>query len=257
MIGYAELAKQPVFSIKDVERLTGNTKTAYSLLYRLMQKKLVVKIRNNLYSCISVETDSVIATKYQIASAINNEACVSHISALEYYGYSNQVRYEVYVASMKSFNSFRFQDIRYVYTKTKFNKGIVTLDHTGGIRITDLERTVIDSIKDFEKIGGLEELLQCLHNITWLDSAQVLQYLDMYAIQMLYQKVGFILSHYKESLKLSKELFDHCKRNIGKSVRYLSSHNKKGMFIKEWNLIVDKNSADSLGFQSGRRNNEL
>ena len=257
MIGYAELAKTPIFSIKDVESFTGNKKTAYSVLYRLMNKHLVSKIRKNLYSCISVETGTVIATKYQIASAINTEACVSHISALEYYGYSNQVRYVVYVSSMKSFNKFSFKGVRYVFTKSKFNKGVDVLDYAGGLRITDLERSVVDSIKDSEKIGGLEEILHCLNNIPWLDSAKLIRYLDMYNIQMVYQKVGFILSHYKESLKLTNELFDHCKNKAGKSVRYLSSQNRTGRFIKEWNLIVSRNFNFTNFIQDGEINNEI
>ena len=32
MIGYNKLAKMPIFSIDDAEKLTGNRKTAYSMV---------------------------------------------------------------------------------------------------------------------------------------------------------------------------------------------------------------------------------
>ena len=50
----------------------------------------------------------------------------------------------------------------------KINVGVVEPRTTQGVRVTDLERTVIDSIKDFEKIGGLEELMNCLSLVHYL-----------------------------------------------------------------------------------------
>ena len=47
--------------------------------------------------------------------------------------------------------------------------GVVEARNITGVRITDLERTVIDSIRDFEKIGGFEEFLNCLEGVHYLD----------------------------------------------------------------------------------------
>ncbi len=60
--------------------------------------------------------------------------------------------------------------------------------NTTGVRITDLERTVIDSIRDFNKIGGFEELLNCLESVHYLDETKLKRYLDIYNTQGLYQK---------------------------------------------------------------------
>jgi hypothetical protein len=40
---------------------------------------------------------------------------------------------------------------------SKLKKGVVEPKNTSGVRVTNLERTVIDNIKDFKKIGGFEE----------------------------------------------------------------------------------------------------
>ncbi|NLK28989.1 MAG: TrmB family transcriptional regulator [Clostridiales bacterium] len=53
---YTELAKYPVFSIDDVKKFTGNGKTAYSQLGRLIKKGLVKKIRKNIYSVVNPAT---------------------------------------------------------------------------------------------------------------------------------------------------------------------------------------------------------
>ncbi|MHB8172503.1 MAG: hypothetical protein ACYDG6_13325 [Thermincolia bacterium] len=66
-----------------------------------------------------------------------------------------------------------------------------------GIRITDIERTMVDSIKNFDKIGGLEELLSCKEMLAFLDNQKLLLYLSLYDLRVLYQRCGYILEHYK------------------------------------------------------------
>ncbi|MDD2362064.1 MAG: hypothetical protein PHH84_03775 [Oscillospiraceae bacterium] len=123
---------------------------------------MVKKIRNNLYTCVNVADGQPVASKYHIACAINETAYISHHSAFEYMGISNQVFYEMYVYSMKRFANFEFEGITYKYISSKIEDGVIVPKNTQGIRITSIERTVVDSIKDFEKIGGLEELLNCI-----------------------------------------------------------------------------------------------
>jgi len=236
---YTELAKYPVISIDDVKKLTGNEKTAYSRLDRLMKKDLVKKIRKNIYSAVNPTTGQIVATRYQIACAITDTAYISHHSAFEYYGLTNQVFYEVYVSSETKFNHFEYDHVTYKYVQSRIKEGVVKARNTTGVRITDLERTVIDSIKDFNKIGGFEELLNCLEGIHYLDEAKLKRYLDIYNIQGLYQRVGYLLDHYRKEMQLSKEFIDYCKSKIGKSRRYLVSDLKeKSLYNSEWELMI-------------------
>lgn len=239
MVGYAELSKFNTFSMVDVCNLVGNKKTASSLILRLSKRGLVKKIRNNLYTCVNVADGSVVASRYHIACGINETAYLSHHSAFEYAGMANQVYYEVYVSSKIKFADFEFEGITYKYIPSKLNAGIVEPKNTQGIRVTSLERTVVDSIKDFEKIGGLEELLNCISSISQLDEKQLVEYLDAYDIQFLYQKTGFILEYYRNELKISDEFIDYCKNKIGKSTRYLTKDSS--MYCNEWRLVVPDN----------------
>lgn len=236
MVGYVELLKMDTFSMVDVYKLIGNKKTASSLVLRLSKKGLVKRIRNNLYTCVNVATDSVIASKYQIACAINETAYLSHHSAFEYAGIANQVFYEVYVSSKTKFLDFEFEGITYRYVPSKVDVGVIIPRNTRGIWVTSLERTIIDSIKDFEKIGGIEELLNCIGLVPYIDESQLIDCLDAYSMQFLYQKTGFILEHYKDELKLSRDFFDYCKTKTGKSTRYLTK--ESDTYCNEWRLVV-------------------
>lgn len=239
MIGYKELAMLSVFSLLDVEKLTGNKKTAYSLLYRLMKKGLVKKVKSNLYTCVNAATGEVIASRYQIACACNSSAYISHHTAFEYHGVTNQLFYEAYVSSDSRFRAFEFEHVNYKYIASKLSDGVIKPKNAEGIRVTDLERTVIDSIKDFEKIGGLEELLNCLSLIYYLNAEKLKDYLDAYNIQALYQKTGFILEHYMNQMRVPQTFVDYCKSKIGKSTRYLIKEAMNdGTYNSKWKLIV-------------------
>lgn len=239
MTGYNELAKLSVFSIDDVEKITNDKKTGYSLLDRLMKKGLVKKIRKNIYSCVNPATGQVIASRYQIACAVTPTAYISHHTAFEFHGLANQVFYEVYISSNTKFRDFEFEGINYTYVSSKFASGIVEPKNTAGVRVTDLERTVIDNIKDFRKIGGFEELLNCLDSVHYLDEKKLRQYLEGYGIQGLYQKTGFLLQNFMQEMQLSEAFIQYCKNKIGKSTRYLVRENAENSFYNsEWKLVV-------------------
>ena len=239
MNGYNELAKLNVFSLDDVEKLTNNRKTGYSLLSRLMKKGLVKKIRNNMYSCVNPANGQVNASRYQIACAITPTAYISHHSAFEFYGLANYVFYEIYISSETKFRDFEFEGITYKYISSKLKSGIIEPKNTENVRITDLERTVIDNIKDFRKIGGFEELLNCLENVNYLDEKKLKKYLESYNIQALYQKTGFLLQNSMQKMQLSKTFILYCKNKIGKSTRYLIKESTEESFYNsKWKLVL-------------------
>lgn len=81
LIVYEELFKQPTFSIVDIEKLTNNRSSSYAILARLMKAGAVKKIRSNLYSAVNFATNQVLASKYQIACAASETACISYHTA--------------------------------------------------------------------------------------------------------------------------------------------------------------------------------
>ena len=244
---YIELAKFPVFSIEDVTNLTGNKNAAYSLMNRLMKKGLVKKIRNNVYSVVNPTSNQIIATRFQVACAITDTAYLSHYSAFEFYGIANQVFYEMYVSSETKFNHFEYDNITYKFVSSKMKDGVVKANNTSGVRITDIERTVVDSIKDLNKIGGLENLLSCLDAIHYLDEDKLKHYLAIYNVQGLFQRVGYILNHFKEEMQLSEDFIRYCKSKIGESKRYLISNpNENSYYNSDWKLMIPKGLFDFM-----------
>jgi len=245
---YITLAQQSTFTMDDVTSLMGNRNTAASLVARLTKRGLVAKIRNNLYTCINVVDGQPVATKYQIGSAITESSSISHHSAFSFLGLTGQVFYEVYVSSVQRFHDFTFDGITYRCVASKLTDGIVMPPYTRDVRMTTLERTMIDSIKDVERIAGLEELLNALSSIRAPDEAELIRFLDAYGIQFLYQKTGFLLSHYQDALSLSPSFFAYCRARMGKSTRYLTKGSTR--YVPAWQVIVPPNIF-TLGEQGG------
>jgi predicted transcriptional regulator of viral defense system len=193
-----------------------------------------------MYTCISGETNSPIANRFQIASSITSSSCVSHHTAFEYYGIMNQVYYDVYVSTQTSFRDFIFDRYYYHCITTPFTDEIETPEYSGGIRVTSLERTVIDSIKSMDKISGPEELLEILQICPKLDETKLKKYISLYDNQFLWQKTGFLLSRFKDQLGISEEFLNTCKQNSGKSHRYISSDINNGKYDSDWQLVVSE-----------------
>ena len=237
---YLELLSKPVFKIEDVNYYYNNINSARSAVQRMLKSGKIKKIRNNMYTCTIGNNEETNANRFQIGSAINEKAYISHHSAMEYYGITNQVYNCVYVSSEMRFNDFEFDGYRYIYIPSNISIGIQDLSYSGGVRITDKERTVIDSIKDVDKIAGYEEILNNLSDIGYLNETLLLSYLKKYNNKFLYQKVGYLLSKEKIKHGLSSSFFKECKNNIGNSKRYLFCGNSQKFYDSYWQLIIDK-----------------
>lgn len=239
-----QLLALKVFRFEDAERLTGNVSTAKGLLQSYKSKGYIKRLRHNLYAAIDLASKNIVASRYEIGSNITNTSYVSYHSALEFHGYANQTFFEMYILSVSKFKPFSDSGITYNYCPSKIDRGIFTPITSPLIKVTDVERTAIDCIDDIEKCGGLEELIECLSAIPYLDEAKLLQYLNEYNKIYLYQKTGFVLEHFSEALKLSKSFFDVCQSKINNRKRYLLNDEPNQIYFSKWKLIAPENILD-------------
>jgi predicted transcriptional regulator of viral defense system len=188
-----------------------------------------------LWVVLGLDDGQPVASRYRIASAVAGDAYVSHHSAFEYYGVANQVFYEAYVSNPRRFASFDYDGIFYRHVTSRLNDGVIT--HCDGVRVTDVERTVLDSVNDVDKIAGLEEVASCLSLLPALNPDKLINYLAGYGKQVLYQKTGFLLSLFADQLRLPESFFAQCQSQIGKSVAYLGSGTDH-TYNRRWQLVV-------------------
>ena len=233
--------KLKIFHKKDIVALTGDENTAKELLRRYKQQGLISQIRRDLYTATDLATKTSSASKYEIGSQINDFSYLSYHAALEYHGLANQVFYEMQISSKKRFNNFDYDGISYIYAESKLDMGVVMPPADTLIRVTNLERTILDCINQIDRSGGLEEIIESIALIVYVNEERLKDYLIQFGKQSLYQKTGFILSYFQKEMKLSNAFFEFCKSKIGKSTRYLTDKQESNTFFNEWKLYAPGN----------------
>jgi predicted transcriptional regulator of viral defense system len=213
--------------------------TQKSRLYNWKKRGVISHIRKGVY----FPTD--IQNKFQIACNSVENGCLSYHAALEYYLLQTQEFNWLYIHSSVPFREFVYQNEKYIYKPLKFiYKPLVDKENPEfPIIVTSLSQTIIDCIYNIGLAGGIEELLYALveADSSRINESEMLECLRLYDMKSLYQRAGYLLSYFKDILKLSNLFFDVCKRGMGQNVSYLTSPYSCDSFSKEWNICAPKN----------------
>lgn len=229
-----------VFDKKEMLKNFDNEKQLNNWIASKIKSEKIKKIRNGLYALID-SAGYVFSTKFEIASKISKDSFVSYHSALEFHGVANQVFSDVVVGSTTRFNNFEFEDVEYI---NKVIKNYVEVENlvTVGVRVSSLERTIIDCVDNIDLAGGIEEILNALDQTKVLDEKKLLKVLKSYNKVFLYQKIGFILEQFKEQLSLSNEFFKFCQSKLTNQIKYfLQDDYKEIEYNATWKLMAPKN----------------
>jgi len=239
---YEDFLKLEVFNLEDAQKVVGSVENTKVILNSYVKKGLVKRVRRNLYCAVNLENRKATADRYLVASKINNNAYLTYHSAFEIHGLSHQVSFLVYVASEQKISDFEFEGVLYKYVGKGIQEGIAHYSLNNNIRLTDLERTVVDSLDRLDYCGGVYELDEILKICRVLDEAKLAKYLEIYDKQILYKKAGYFLERYQQSLGITDGFLSQIEKRTGNTKSYLDKEAKSdnGMLIKRWGLIVPK-----------------
>ena len=239
---YEDFLKLEVFHLEDAQKVVGSVENAKVLLNKYTKKGLVKRVRRDLYCAVHLENREATADRYLIGSKINESAYLTYHSAFELHGLSHQVGFVVYVASESKISDFLYEGISYKYVGRGIQAGVTNYRLNSKINLTDLERTVIDSIDRPDYCGGLHELDEILKICPVLDQTKMLTYLEMYDKKVLFKKAGYFFERHQESLGVKEHLLSVMEKRTGSMKKYLSEEalDGDGVLVKRWGLIVPK-----------------
>ncbi len=235
-----ELSNYITFSLSDANKIIGNPPAAKKYLSQMVKSGYINKIRKDLYTCYDFVLNEDCANRFQIASNINQNSYISYHSAFEFYGFYNQMYYEMQVSSNKRFTHFEYDGYSY---KCYLNNIDIQIDTIQCVKVTSIERTIVDSINMLGKVMDIEELIKCLDLIHLVDEKKILEVLNSYNKEVLYRKVGYILLYYKNEFKLSESFFDTCilKGDISNRGSLVNNDKNNLVFNSKWGLYVYPN----------------
>lgn len=247
---YKDLAKLTVFTLEEAAKIMGSKELASKNLSLMVKEKSIHRIRNNLYTCVNYATGGDYANRFHIASKITDDSFINYHSSFEFYASYNQVYFINQVCSTKRFKQFDYDGYSYECYLSDTLEQVETIQ---GSRVATIERTIIDSINMLGKVMDTEELVKCLDIIPMLDEKRLVDMLLIYDKEILYRKVGYVLSFYKDDFKLSEDFFAKCKNNGKLSNKGYLLKSEEGFlsFIPEWGIYGYKD-LKSLAYKGGK-----
>jgi len=182
-----------VFTIKDIVQIL-NISYAHSrnIASNIVKKNVIERIKPGLFVRIP---ESVILDKQQytedailIAAKATKESFLSYYTALTIHGLSERYTTQIYVTTTTHQRKIKYHNItiNYIQTIPKNYFGTTIIKYSNdNIRISDVERTIIDVINKPRYAGGWTETINCLKNIDEIDYKKLIIYLKKYYAQIM------------------------------------------------------------------------
>jgi predicted transcriptional regulator of viral defense system len=179
---------------------------------------------------------------------MTDDAVIAYHTALEFHGKSYSIfRQHYYLTKRQSLPvRFRSQEFRCVlFPKTLQAKrqesfGVVQSERAGlDVRVTSLERTLVDVLTRPDLGGGWEEIWRSLESIEFFDLGKVVDYAVILGNATSAAKVGFFLDQHKNELMVEEEHLEPLKAQRPRQPHYMDPNRRgTGRLVKEWNLVV-------------------
>lgn len=199
---------QTIFGVRDVRAITGLTDpSARSFVRTLVDRGLVTRLKPGLYILVPFEMGrdrEYMGDPLLVAKALvrGKDYYVSYATAMEVHQMVTQPRLVVYVSTPERLQhrSIMGTEFRFVFCKKKSLFGIVEhwVTKQEKVQVSDLERTVVDGLKNPDYCGGLTEVAKGL----WMQRHKMSpDRLIRYAIRLkvgtVIRRLGFLLELYE------------------------------------------------------------
>ena len=157
-----------LFSNADVDEITGlSPKVARNFAAALVRRGVATRLKPGLFILVPYELGGereYLGNPFVVARALagDSDYYVSHASAMEVHQMVTQPQMVVYVTSPRSVRSRIIMGTEFRFVRCKPDHVFGVVDHwvtkTVKVRVSDLERTVIDGLKQSEYCGGFTEV---------------------------------------------------------------------------------------------------
>lgn len=199
---------KPLFSHADVEEITGlQPKSARNFVASLVHRGITTRLKPGLFILVPFELGrerEYFGSPLVVARELSDgsDYYISHASAMDAHQMMTQPQLVVYVTSPKAIRprTVLGTEFRFVRCKPEHLFGIT--DHwatkTERVRVSDIERTVIDGLKQPEHCGGLTEIAKGF----WMrrediDAGKLVDYALRLDVGAVIRRLGYLLETFE------------------------------------------------------------
>jgi predicted transcriptional regulator of viral defense system len=198
---------QSTFTLADAQSITGlNSHRVSSLLHKAERRGLVSRLKSGLFVIVPPELGSsseYAGDPYLTAKSLAGKApCfISHASAMEIHRMVTQPHFVIFASSAKRLQSRSIHRTVFHFVLIKPEHYFGTAKHwvtkQESVDISDLERTVIDGLRQPEYCGGVTEVAKGL----WMrhqdmKATKLVDYALRMAVGVVIRRLGYMLELY-------------------------------------------------------------
>jgi predicted transcriptional regulator of viral defense system len=247
----------PVFTRAEFEAARASTasrspRTTDSLLRRYVAEGRLMRVRGGLYAVVPRGTAAAAAPvdPYLVATKLSPDATVAYHAALQFWGKAYSVWQRFHFLTETSTRTLRFRGLEFVAVKVPLavrrlpaaDQQVTEQRHAGGVvRVTTLERTLVDVLDAPANAGGWEEIWRSLEMVEFFDLDAIISYTVKLGSALTAARVGFFLEQHRDQLMVEDAHLDRLRQHRPRQPRYLGADRKPGTLVASWNLIVPAN----------------
>ncbi len=210
-----------IFTVDDVvRRQKSSRQTAIKLIYDLIKRKIVSRLKKGKYILIPQElgsTEKYIGDWFIAAREIANSRryYVGFYSAMKYWGMTTQPVLKMFIVSPKrqSIPKTMIGKISFVFVNKKHIWGAREewVTKTDKVRISDLEKTILDAFAHPEYCGGITEIAKGMWIVKdKINFSRLKNYIHRYNKNVVAKRLGYtleLLNIEKNDIRLDLEKF--------------------------------------------------
>jgi predicted transcriptional regulator of viral defense system len=183
---------------------------------------------------------------YLVDTALAPDSTVAYHAALQFWGkaYSQWQRFHYTTESSSRGFRFRQLEFRPVSVPRALRGsgdewiGVTEERHAGGkVRVTTLERALVDVLAVPKNAGDWEEIWRSLEMVEFFDLDAVISYALRLGSALMIARLGFFLEQHSEQLMVEEAHLEALRRHRPRQPRYLDASREPGRLTR-WNLVV-------------------
>lgn len=244
-----ELTRQGkrLFTFGDTAEIYGNSNSGLrELLSTLVERRWLQRMEKGKYLILPFEAGREgewTEHEFIIASYLINPYYIGFRSALNYYGYTEQVSRAVFIASTrrKSKPALEISGVtyRFIYIPERkfFGTTEVTLDGYR-VNISEREKTIVDCLDRLVYCGGVVEVAKALwYGRDEFDFVKMAEYARKNGNRAVSQRLGYLLELLRPG---TGETIAFLRESISNSYAPLDTlATRKGQHVERWKVLVN------------------
>jgi predicted transcriptional regulator of viral defense system len=254
------LSAHPVFTRTEFAGAFGHSANAAnitSLLRHHLRVGNIKRISREVFAAVPAHlaADQMVIDRFTAASKLRADGILGFHSALELHGvaYSEFSEVQLISAGRTELVDLPFGACRFVpqpkalVAAGKADYLTVTMDRQGiAVRVTTVERTLVDVLHRPELAGGVEEVLKSLDLIHYLDPTKIADYVELLNNLSLASVSGWWLESHRDILGVTNEVLTRLRARLPRSKHYaLGAKPGHAVIIEPWRMLLPTQAVDT------------